>query len=315
MKRIIPAIVFFSIILMSTPSVCMAQTPTPDRHIGDTITVDAPLVVSGTNVFSASKFTDNTDSSYYLAPAGSTALLVNGKVGIGTTAPGVPLHIINEFATGGNTIYADSYASVKLSGGQFVSRAARGTKSSPSAPQTSDVVAGIGAFPYNGSAYLTGGKAAIAMYAAENFSATNLGTYIAFRGTAIGGTTTAEKVRISDAGNVGIGTAAPTALLDVAGRIALSDPGGTPTVSECGSGPAGTITGNDTRGLVTMGKNSPTSCTVTFANAYSTAPVCLVTPGIVLADWWGVITTTTTFKISLVSNTNSVKPFYYICIQ
>ena len=48
---------------------------------------------------------------------------------------------------------------------------------------------------------------------------------------------------------------------------------GTPTLSSCGTA---TITGNDTLGTYTTGAG--TTCTITFATAYPTAPYCFVVP-------------------------------------
>jgi hypothetical protein len=50
-------------------------------------------------------------------------------------------------------------------------------------------------------------------YAAEDWTDTTQGTYIKFKTTTIGGTTTSEKMRISDSGNVGIGTTSPVSIL------------------------------------------------------------------------------------------------------
>lgn len=51
--------------------------------------------------------------------------------------------------------------------------------------------------------------------------------------------------------------------------------GSAPTVGgSCGTGPA--IAGQDSAGKVTTGTGSPTSCTVTFASAWVTAPACVV---------------------------------------
>lgn len=48
-----------------------------------------------------------------------------------------------------------------------------------------------------------------------------------------------------------------------------------PVLTSCGTSPA--ITGSDTAGIVTMGTGTPTGCVITFAAAYATAPVCVVT--------------------------------------
>ena len=70
-------------------------------------------------------------------------------------------------------------------------------------------------------------------------------------------------------GNVGIGTTAPAATLEVYGGHLLASRGGTaPTVSSCGSSPS--ISGTDSSFEVTTGSNA--SCTITFGTAWTTAP-------------------------------------------
>jgi hypothetical protein len=51
--------------------------------------------------------------------------------------------------------------------------------------------------------------------------------------------------------------------------------GGDPTLSSCGTSP--TILGNDTAGIITVGTTPATSCTVTFTNTFTAAPVCVLT--------------------------------------
>lgn len=50
--------------------------------------------------------------------------------------------------------------------------------------------------------------------------------------------------------------------------------GTAPTVSACGTSP--TIAGNDSAGRVTVGTSPATSCTITFAAAWTNAPICSV---------------------------------------
>lgn len=73
-------------------------------------------------------------------------------------------------------------------------------------------------------------------------------------------------------GEVGIGTTTPIAPLDVRGHIANSGPPA--TVTACGTG--GNVTGNDTRGTVTVGTGVVTSCTVNFAMSFAGSPHCVV---------------------------------------
>lgn len=55
----------------------------------------------------------------------------------------------------------------------------------------------------------------------------------------------------------------------------VASAGSAPTLSSCGTSPA--IVGDDKDGQVTMGTGSPTGCVITFAAAYTSAPLCTVT--------------------------------------
>jgi len=83
-------------------------------------------------------------------------------------------------------------------------RRANGTNASKSAVTTDDQIGSIGALGYGATGYPTGGRANLLFCAAEAWSDTAQGTYLAFLTTATGGTTNAEKMRIDAAGNVGI---------------------------------------------------------------------------------------------------------------
>lgn len=64
--------------------------------------------------------------------------------------------------------------------------------------------------------------------------------------------------------------------LKVAGTVStlnhFRSQGPTPTVGTCGTGPS--ISGTDVAGSVTTGTGSPTACTITFATAFTAAPIC-----------------------------------------
>lgn len=72
-----------------------------------------------------------------------------------------------------------------------------------------------------------------------------------------------------------------------------------PTVSSCGSGPSITAGSTDAAGSVTIGASVTTSCVVTFASPYGTAPFCVASPN----GGAGVITTVeTTTTLTLASS-------------
>src|SRR5262249_25957010 len=91
------------------------------------------------------------------------------------------------------------------------------------------------------------------------------------------------------------------------GHIAF--PSTAPGLSACGTSP--TISGSDVAGTITMGTGTPTSCTLTFANAYSAAPHCVVTwRATPLATQSYAITTTTLVLTQTATSSNVVD---YIC--
>lgn len=84
-------------------------------------------------------------------------------------------------------------------------RRANGTNASKSAVVLDDQIGAVAALGYGTSDYPTGGRANLIFLAAENWTNTAQGTYIAFYTTATGGTTNAEKMRLDAAGNLGLG--------------------------------------------------------------------------------------------------------------
>ena len=114
-------------------------------------------------------------------------------------------------------------------------------------------------------------------------------------------------------GNVGIGTVAPTAALDVNGHIANSQIALTGTSLTCGSGAS--ITGNDTRGLVTLGSAGVSACVVTFSSPFSPSPYCIITPvsNLGTVNYW-VTSNTSSFTVNF-STAQISKQFNYICMQ
>jgi hypothetical protein len=149
--------------------------------------------------------------------AADTLTIKDGNVGIGTTSPTSSLHVVKQDEV---AIYSDVYSNTNYSGGT-VGRRARGTIASPAVVQSGDYISAIFGRGYTGAAFPSSSNGVIGILAAETFNAGATGTYITFETTPTGSTTRAERMRITAAGLVGIGTTAPSnsAMLDVASGV------------------------------------------------------------------------------------------------
>ncbi len=147
----------------------------------------------------------------------SGSIFDNGNVGIGTTNPSNALEVARDQSS--SIIRATSYMNDNsFSPGMFIGRRAHGTMSVPGAVQTNDYLAVFAGSGYGPTGWLaapsTRGRMDIS--AAENWTDTAQGAYVAFRTTPVGTINSVEKVRITDAGDVGIGTTNPSGALEVA---------------------------------------------------------------------------------------------------
>jgi hypothetical protein len=164
----------------------------------------------------------------------------SGNVGIGTTAPTSRLTVslnaaplqplfsdtvahfsqIDALAT---RLVVDSYGPAVAS--IISGRIANGTAANPSAIATDKAMLLMDAYGYGSTGYSATSRVGIRFMSAEQWTDTAQGTYIAFRTTpklsAVAGG--AEVMRITDSGNVGIGTTTANERLNVSGNVTISD--------------------------------------------------------------------------------------------
>ena len=136
-----------------------------------------------------------------------------------TNLPQSALHVVTQTPP---AAYFDTYSgssTTVLNIIPTVNRSARGTPTNPSAVQLNDYLAGMAARGYGATKFANGGRSALRMQAAENWTDTNQGTYMSFWTSGTGTTVSVERMRVDPFGNLGIGTQTPTSPLTVMGVI------------------------------------------------------------------------------------------------
>ena len=157
-----------------------------------------------------------------------------GNVGINTSTPSTKLEVhgdgdanLEPFELYNNsTLQVNAFASGNQSffNSSFVAHRSRGTTDSPSDLLASDRIGGFFARPYIDGDYRE--AVAIHMYVDDNPGVGSYPTNIRFETTPTGGINRLERMRISQSGNVGIGTDDPQELLSVDGTIESMQGGG-----------------------------------------------------------------------------------------
>ena len=148
----------------------------------------------------------------------------NVRLGIATSTPGVQLEI-----KGRNTptyINLTTYNIDTTGGGALLLDGARSNRTTPALVASGDVLPLIYFRGYDGSAYQT--AAYIASFIDGTAAANNMPGGLLFATTLAGGITTSERMRITNAGNIGIGGIDPSAQLHVKGTGQTSS---TPTTA------------------------------------------------------------------------------------
>ena len=190
-------------------------------------------------------------------------------VGIGTTAPAAKLHVVSSSTPAG---FIDVYSNT-LNAVTFVTRAARGTLGSPSAVQTDDIIGGFTARGW-GTTGFSGGRGSLIIHANEPWTDAAQSTYIQFNTAPLGQAYQTERMRIDNAGNVGIGATTPTSPLTVMGLIQSAS-----GLNEFGQNVTGGFKFPDNTVQTTAAAGSVTNITaasgsgLTVANGTSTAVI------------------------------------------
>jgi hypothetical protein len=136
-----------------------------------------------------------------------------GWLGINTQIPSSLLEVVETIATEPRGILSTEYSSDAAAA--ILLRRARGTEASPTNLLSGDALGNLSFAGRDGTSFVS--SASIRAFALEDFSTTAHGTELRFYVTPVTTVTQAEAVRITNAGNVGIGTTNPTSRLHVVG--------------------------------------------------------------------------------------------------
>jgi hypothetical protein len=153
-------------------------------------------------------------NAQWQSSAGNTT--TSDKVGIGTTAPAAELHVVSQTATINlRGLVVDHYTN-DGNAAMLTARKARGTLANPLAVQTGDFLVNLFPMAYDGTQFLNPSRIRFIVDGAVAAGSVPTAFQILTGATPSGGT---ERVRVTSAGNVGIGTSAPLQRLHVVGNV------------------------------------------------------------------------------------------------
>lgn len=144
---------------------------------------------------------------------GSNTVPLN--VGVGTTTPFTKLQITSENVGGSRGVAILQHDNDPTNASRIVLAKSRGTEAAQTAVLANDAIGKVTFNAHNGTTYI--GAAAIQAGTTVDHTAVNASAYIDFITTPVGSILSFTRMRISEDGNVGIGTTLPTSKLHVNG--------------------------------------------------------------------------------------------------
>jgi len=138
-----------------------------------------------------------------------------GNIGVGTNNPPSRISVVSAGTNSwDNDVAIFSYGAIPANNNpRFITLRARGTEAAPTAVQTGDILGTYQFSGHTGAGWVTGGTTQGIAEGNWSTVATTQDAAMTFATTLDG--TTAEKMRITSGGNVGIGTTTPTTLLSI----------------------------------------------------------------------------------------------------
>ncbi|WP_408099058.1 tail fiber domain-containing protein [Peredibacter sp. HCB2-198] len=191
-------------------------TTSADFSTAGYLTFNAETNWSAGNTPARAQIVLNRGTNSYVAPLTATS---TGRVGIGTASPTSTLEVASDptAAIRGLTITHSAAANTPS---LLTMRKSRGTLASPTAVLLNDHLGYLAMTGHDGTSYvLAANPTGILASATENWSATGNGGALRFYTTANGAVNGTERMKITEDGNIGIGTTSPTAKLQIQGAI------------------------------------------------------------------------------------------------
>jgi hypothetical protein len=184
---------------------------------------------------------DSSGNNKFVVTAG-------GSIGIGTPVATYPVTIDSGIATavpggvgmvmlsGNNNkerIEIRSFGPAGSAAPVIQGKGAQWINGVPTSTTTGSILFALGGSGYDDAGNLViGNRAMFRMLAEEVWTATSQPTYMNFMTTAPNSTAFAERMRITGAGNIGIGTVTPTQKLEVAGGVRVNSSGTKPACTD-----------------------------------------------------------------------------------